>query len=298
MQEAIRVRRAWLAALLSLLVSGLGQLYCGRLGRALLLFGLTILLVPLVYLPTLVDQQAYGRFSWIFVVFVALAVMKLYVTVDAWLVARRTGALRLRWYNRWYVYAGIALIASALGLATPYHSYSIPSTSMVPTLLPGDYVLTEAYRDDIRKPQIGDIAIVERDGTFFVKRIVASGGDRVQMIEGRLTINGVAMPRHTAGDMLFKGINTALYRETLPNGRSYRIMELSDHEFLDDTMEFTVPLNSYFVLGDNRDNSRDSRVTRDFGYMPAESTIAHVLLVWWAKDWSRIGTTPEQTTAR
>jgi signal peptidase I len=293
MSEIISYRRPWLAALLSLLVNGLGQLYCGRPGRALLLLGLTLLLIPLVYLPVIVDQEIYGRFSWVFLVLVALVIMKLYVTVDAWLVARRTGALRLRWYNRWYVYGGIAVATSAFGLVTPYHSYSIPAASMVPTLLPGDYVLTTAYRGDGRKPQIGDIAIVEHDGTFFVKRIVASGGDRVQMVGGRLTINGAAMPRDEAGTLLFKDENRTLYRETLPNGRNYVIMETSDHEFLDDTMEFTVPLNSYFVLGDNRDNSRDSRVMTEFGYIPAESVIARVLVVWWAKDWGRIGTKPE-----
>ncbi|QEX20590.1 hypothetical protein FRZ61_05070 [Hypericibacter adhaerens] len=282
-----------MAVLLSFLVSGLGQLYCGRPGRALLLVVVTVLLVPLVYLPTLVDRQAYGHFSWIFLALVALVIMRLYVMVDAWLVARHTGALRLRWYNRWYIYAGIALIGSALGLVTPFHSYSIPSASMAPALLPGDFVLTKPYWSDSRKPLVGDIAIVKHDGTFFVKRIVAVGGDRVQMIGGRLTINGVALPRDMVGNLRFNDVDMTLYRESLPDGRNYRIMELSDHEFLDDTAAFTVPLASYFVLGDNRDNSRDSRVMKEFGYMPAESMVARVLVVWWAKDWGRIGTTPE-----
>jgi signal peptidase I len=164
---------------------------------------------------------------------------------------------------------------------------------MAPALLPGDFVLTKPYWSDSRKPLVGDIAIVKHDGTFFVKRIVAVGGDRVQMIGGRLTINGVVLPRDMVGNLRFNDVDMTLYRESLPDGRNYRIMELSDHEFLDDTAAFTVPLASYFVLGDNRDNSRDSRVMKEFGYMPAESMVARVLVVWWAKDWGRIGTTPE-----
>jgi signal peptidase I len=293
MSEIINYRRPWLAALLSFLLTGLGQAYCGRLGRGLILLGLALLIVPLVYLPAYLDPRAYGRFSWLFVMLVVSVVTRIYVTADAWFLARRVGALRLRWYNKWYIYLGVVLISGVLGFATPYRSYSIRSASMAPTIIEGDLILAEKYAGDTRKPQPGDIAIVTRNGIFYLKRIVAVGEDHVQMIEGRLTINGVTTPREDAGDVVFRGQSRKLYRETISNARRYVIMEASDHEFLDNTKEFTVPSNSYFVLGDNRDNSQDSRVMASFGFMPAQSVVGRAVLIWWTKNWDRIGTAPE-----
>jgi signal peptidase I len=292
MNETIGYRRSWLAAFLSFLVNGLGQLYCGRPGRAALLLALTFLIVIAVYLSARVYPRAYEHSSWLFVALAASAIIKVYATVDAWLLARRTKALRLRWYNRWYVYTGIVLATALIGFTSPYRSYSIPTASMAPTVLPGDYIMAEKYSGAIQAPRPGDIAIFTWEGTPYIKRIVAIGGDHVQMIDGRLVINGTTTPRLQEGDITFRDESRWLYRETLSDGRSYEVMEVSDKEFLDNTIEFVLPADCFFVLGDNRDNSRDSRVA-SFGCAPAQSMIGRVILVWWAKDWSRIGTAPE-----
>jgi signal peptidase I len=295
LNEIIKRRRPWLAALLSFLLSGLGQLYSGRPGRGGLLFGLSALVTLIFLVPGSFDRSFYEQLPWIAILFIAGVAIRLFAIIDAWRLAQRVGALRLRWYNRWYAYSGTIVIATAIGFALPawpYGAYSIPSASMAPTIVPGDYVLVLKY-DGIPSPKPGDVAVVTRNGTDYMKRVVAVAGDRVQMIEGRLSINGTVVSRQESGELSLGDNRYKLYQETLPNGRSYEIAEISDKEFLDNTAEFIVPSHSFFVLGDNRDNSMDSRVISDFGYMPAQSVVGRAILIWWAKDWGRIGITPE-----
>ncbi|GIR33193.1 MAG: hypothetical protein CM15mP46_1880 [Alphaproteobacteria bacterium] len=128
-------------------------------------------------------------------------------------------------------------------------------------------------------PERGDVAVFrqpQNESVAFIKRIVGLPGDRIQVTDGVLRINDVAVNRvrkgfATASDG-YNVIKFAVYQETLPNGKSYLIQERSDDDVLDNTNVFLVPEGHYFMMGDNRDNSRDSRTT-SVGMVPAENLI-------------------------
>ena len=192
------------------------------------------------------------------------------------------------------------VIAGALALgfrSLLFEPFNIPSGSMIPTLLVGDYLFVSKYSYGYSRysfpfgiapfdgrifetpPERGDVAVFrqpQNESVAFIKRIVGLPGDRIQVTDGILRINDVAVNRvrkgfATASD----GYNVtrfAVYEETLPNGKSYLIQERSDDDVLDNTNVFLVPEGHYFMMGDNRDNSRDSRTT-SVGMVPAENLI-------------------------
>jgi len=192
------------------------------------------------------------------------------------------------------------VIAGALALgfrSLLFEPFNIPSGSMIPTLLVGDYLFVSKYSYGYSRysfpfgmapfdgrifetpPERGDVAVFrqpQNESVAFIKRIVGLPGDRVQVVNGVLRINDVAVNRDrkgfaTASDG-YNVIRFAVYQETLPNGKSYLIQERSDDDLLDNTNVFLVPEGHYFMIGDNRDNSRDSRTT-SVGMVPAENLI-------------------------
>ena len=192
------------------------------------------------------------------------------------------------------------VIAGALALgfrSLLFEPFNIPSGSMIPTLLVGDYLFVSKYSYGYSRysfpfgmapfdgrifetpPERGDVAVFrqpQNESVAFIKRIVGLPGDRIQVTDGVLRINDVAVNRvrkgfATASDG-YNVIRFAVYQETLSNGKSYLTQERSDDDVLDNTNVFLVPEGHYFMMGDNRDNSRDSRTT-SVGMVPAENLI-------------------------
>ena len=198
--------------------------------------------------------------------------------------------------------AAVGLLGTAvwwlgeLGLRSIPRTYSIPSGSSAPTLVPGDYVMASRnhYRD--RAPQRGELIVFKlpRDNrTDYVKRLVGLPGDRVQIQGGILHINGAPVEREllTVRDVTgFSGRTnkTSEYLETLPNGRRYTILEDGDDWPYDNTREYLVPPGHYFLIGDNRDNSEDSRGT--VGFVPRANLCDYPVVIFWSRDLDRIGT--------
>ena len=173
--------------------------------------------------------------------------------------------------------------------------YRVPSPSMVPTLLVGDQLVGSKfaygygkYSSPIglmpdfsgrlfgRTPERGDVVVFRlprAPSETYVKRLIGLPGDRIQMRKGRLYINDAMVPRRAIGT--FDG--DQLYVETLPSGREHEIIEISDADRHDDTPVFVVPAGHYFMMGDNRDNSLDSRipiVEGGVGFVPEENLVA------------------------
>jgi signal peptidase I len=282
-------RRPWVAFIFSLLLSGLGQLYSGRIRVALLFMGSELLLWLAIFMAVTTWLSSAQALPILALILVASLSIKIIGLIDAVLGARRAGSFAPAWFNRWYVYvlllAGFYVVGGVVD-STIRHSlksYRIPSASMTPTVQPGDYVAARllAYRD---QPMRCDVVTFTHGNTTYIKRIVANGGDEVQYRDGRLYLNGVMVPR----EQLSTGSGGTVYRETMPGGCSYEILEQSDQGGLDNTPPYRVPAGAVFALGDNRDNSADSRIP-DIGFVPFEQIQGRVLFIFWARDLARIG---------
>jgi signal peptidase I len=204
---------------------------------------------------------------------------------------------------------GFVLIVRTV-VAEPYR---VPSPSMVPTLLVGDELIGSKFAYGYGKysspiglmpdfsgrlfdkaPERGDVIVfrLPRDpSTTYVKRLIGLPGDHIQMQRGRLYINGALVPRRAIGtftdDAGGRSVPSTLYVETLPNGREHEIVEISDAEQHDDTQPFVVPPKHYFMMGDNRDNSLDSRIAADdggVGFVPEDNLVARTDRILLSRD--------------
>lgn len=193
-----------------------------------------------------------------------------------------------------------------------YEPFNIPSASMVPTLLIGDYLFVSKYsygysryslplapdifsgRILFKEPKRGDVAVFKlpRDNkTDYIKRIIGLPGDRIQVTEGILHINGVAVKRERVGNYTETDANgnvafRTLFNETLPEGRVHPILEITDAGIFDNTGEYVVPAGHYFMMGDNRDNSMDSRARFEVGFVPAENLVGRAEFLFFSSDGS------------
>jgi signal peptidase I len=204
-------------------------------------------------------------------------------------------------WSEFFKTAMIAVILALIIRTFLYEPFNIPSGSMKPTLEIGDYLFV--YKPSYgfsrysfpfgiapiegrvwtgaRVPQRGDVVVFKlptNPRVDYIKRIIGLPGETVQVMDGRLYINRRLVPRTPVGLKRIKegsGVYTTImeYEETLPGGIQHRIYEEDDMMPLDNTDEYVVPEKHYFVMGDNRDNSQDSRVQKLVGYVPEENLV-------------------------
>ena len=200
-----------------------------------------------------------------------------------------------------------AVVIAVFVRTIAFEPFNIPSGSMKPTLLVGDYLFVSKYsygysrhslplsvplipgRIFMTEPERGDIAVFKLpsdNSTDYIKRIIGLPGDQIQMRLGRLWINGKMVKREPIEEFVFTSenghiVSRAQFIETLPNGVRHRILEDSDRGQLDNTRIYKVPKGHYFAMGDNRDNSLDSRV-RNVGFVPAQNLVGRAEVLFFS----------------
>jgi signal peptidase I len=299
-------RHIWLAILLSLIMPGLGQVYCGRLKRGLVLNFLNILPLPIIIgLFSLSDSPSLMLIA--IALILAGGIVQLTAIIDSAFLAKRSAGYRLKDYNSPFVYVLLVLIVTGGGVGSALYlrsqrleAFRVPAASCYPTIFPNDRILVNKNAYKKNDPQRGDLVVhidpLDRHINY-IKRIVAIAGDTVEMKDNRLYINGQELPRRKLPESAFDNIRIAVKGQPLEgeffeetNGNAKYNIFLSASSGNKKTGEFekiTVPEHHCFVLGDNRNDSIDSR---QFGPIPLATIKGRADYIYWpAKDWSRFG---------
>lgn len=268
-------RKKWIAGLLTFITPGLGHMYAGEARRGFFFYFVVQSLFYALILTILMLAHGRGGLASVLLLFIGLFVFSVY---DATVMAKRGGVTYpLKKYNRWYIYLGCWLISAlmiqpAVGASIKYfliQSYKMPSGSMTPAVKMGDYFFVKK-RLLVSKIDRGDILVFpypKDPSKTFIKRAVGLGGESVEIKDKQVYINNNPLDEPYA---IF------VDKEILP----------SHYQPRDNFGPVTIPEGALFVMGDNRDESNDSRF---FGFVQASEVTGKAYSIYWSWDQQRIG---------
>lgn len=264
--KMIKKRKPIVAALLSLLMPGLGHIYVGELKKGLILVGIGYSVILILGLLGFIST-----FYGIATLIIFTAGVYVFSIIDSARIAILKKEYQLLSYNKWYWYLAVFIVISVLanillafrGEVLGYQTYRIPAKSMVPTLQIGDFITVDTRYS---QPEVGDVIVFlyPNDQLIpYVKRIAAIGGDTVAIKNGIVIRNGKAENLLSVPeDKRLEGFSTSMDEKEIPH-------------------------DQLFVLGDWRDQSNDSR---SWGTVPIHNVVGKVTYIWFSKDKNRIGT--------
>jgi signal peptidase I len=291
-------RSPFIAVVLSLLATGLGHVYCGRVATGLALFLASLLFAPFAVLAAFLPL-ATGVLVALLVGTLAVLAVYVFAVVDAYRTARGLrDHYELKEYNRGLLYGLFVLV----GLTYPvgivhyvranfFEAFLVPTASESPNVLPGDRILVNKVRMRGRVPERGDVIAFRHPtvpGQNWIKRVIGLPGDTVEVRANQVIVNGKPLERDRVSPASLASVKDQVRGDVsyeTVSGRRYRIM--LGPEPATDFKPQTVPDGRCFVLGDNRNDSRDSR---HFGFVPLENIIGLVDYIYLpAESWNRFG---------
>lgn len=293
-----------MAITLSVIMTGLGHIYCGRIVKGLVLAFISCIFIPFIFSALSVSHSTI-RIAVVITTLLAYSVIWLYAIFDSGYIAERIkGSYILKDYNRWYVYLILILMGTGGSTQIAFNArtifleaFRVPVASNYPTLIPNDRFLANKIAYKNSDPKKGDLVVFinpEDRRQNYIKRIVAAAGETVEIKNGDVYVNGQKLtrqklPQSTLDDIRIrveqKPLEGDVYEET--NGDAKYKIFLADHKPSGDFAKMTVPKHHCFVLGDNRNLSYDSR---NFGPVLLATIKGRAEYLYFpAKDWSRFG---------
>jgi signal peptidase I len=264
--ERKKKRNPFLAGIATFGAFGLGQLYNGKARKAVVAYLLWLATAAIgIVLPLS------ASFNWLLIFFSLPLLLGLLLIIDAIRDARAVGQITLHRYNRWYIYLGIILVQSLIVaplqaklIKSSTAAYGIPTRSMEPTIKVGEKLIADGKLYKKMLPQRGDLLIFQypkNESSPMIKRLIGLPGEKVE-IKGR-----------------------TVYINDQPLEENYK-QHIDPASINEHYGPYLIPQGKYFVMGDNRDNSMDSRF---WGYIRRDQLLGQARYLYWSKDLSRIG---------
>jgi len=293
-QRKIKKRNPFIAFLFSFLLPGLGHIYIGQLKEGIIIFLLSVFEIFLFGFTRWVTHFS----GLVFLVIISLLIY-LYALIDATIVAIGKKNYMLKVYNKWYLYVIILLIPVIIPLKSIWISilgvqtFSMPILSSSPTIQRNDYLVADLKAYNKKPIEYGDIIVYKvSNNDMSVHRVIGLPKDEIEIIDSVISINGKVLKTILISTAIIDVFPVIEYEEELPNGKKHKMYRWNRKLFPPEYFfeiyneKITLPSNCYYVLGDNRDLSYDSR---KIGNILRDDILGKVVYSYWGESFDRIG---------